>query len=292
MTDLIIDTDVAMGVWHEGRPRDIDDGFAIVEAINNPALNLLGVTCVFGNGPIDEVYRIARELVELKQVDIPVARGAGADITSEPQTNPAVEFLADRLRKQRLTIAAIGPLTNIGLLVKHHPDVVGNIEELIIVAGRSRGADFFIGDAGPVMDFNFENDVTAVEHVMAAGIPMVLMGFELTRQVSITAKDLETIRENANPTAQYFYDNSQEWCQYWTTTFPVDEGFHPWDSATIAWILDRSLFVHERRGHNILREPDRLETDSGFAGPQHTYCTGFAPGGAARFVKTVIEQVY
>lgn len=292
MTDLIIDTDVAMGIWHEGRPRDIDDGFAIVEAINNPRLNLLGVTCVFGNGPIDEVYRVAQELTHIKQVNTPVVKGAGVNLETRSDTNPAVEFMADRLRQQRLSIAAIGPLTNIGLLVKHHPDLIGNIEELIIVGGRSKDAEFYIGSAGPVMDFNFENDVLAVEVVMAAGIPMVLMGFELTRQVSVTAKDLEAIRAHNNPTAQYFYDNSQEWCHYWTTTFPVDEGFHPWDSATIAWLLDRSMFESELRGHRVLRAPDRLETDRNFPGPVHTYCTGFVPGGDVRFVKTVIEQVY
>ena len=74
MTDLLIDTDVALGVWHEGRPRDIDDGFAIVEAINSPRINLLGVTCVFGNGPIDEVYRVANDIVQLKGADIPVIK--------------------------------------------------------------------------------------------------------------------------------------------------------------------------------------------------------------------------
>ena len=292
MTDLIIDTDVALGVWHEGRPRDIDDGFALVEAINNPKLNLLGITCVFGNGPLDEVVRVAHEIVDLKNASVPVFSGAAGNMDDTPASNPAVEFLASKLREQKLTIAAIGPLTNIGLLIEHHPDVIDNIDELIIVAGRSKDAHFYIGDAGPVMDFNFENDVTAAERVMASSIPTVLMGFELTSQVCVTSDDLETIRTHESPTASYFYDNSQAWCEYWTTTFPVDKGFHPWDSATIAWILDRSLFEWDTRGHQISRTPKRLECDSTFSGPIHTYCTGFTPGGKEAFVRTVIEQVY
>lgn len=292
MTNLIIDTDVALGVWHEGRPRDIDDGFAIVEAINNPDINLLGVTCVYGNGPIDEVYRVARELVALKQIDTPVMKGASVHIDTSSDTNEAVEFLADKLRKQRCTIAAIGPLTNIAILLQHHPELIGNIDELVIVAGRSNGADFYIGAAGPVHDFNFEQDVTATERVLSSGIPTVLMGFELTSQVCITHADLETIRQNPSPTAQYFYDNSLAWCDYWTRTFPVDDGFHPWDSATIAWLLDRSMFQYESRGHQITRTPNRLDCDPGFSGPHHTYCTGFVTDGAQRFVKAVVEQVY
>ena len=292
MTDLIIDTDVALGVWHQGRPRDIDDGFALVEAINNPKLNLLGITCVFGNGPIDEVVRVANEITDLKNTDIPVIEGAAKNMDISPETNDAVEYLAEQLRDQRLTIAAIGPLTNIGLLIEHHPDVIGNIDELVIVAGRSKGADFYIGDAGPVMDFNFENDVTAAERVMDSGIPIVLMGFELTSQVCVTSADLETIRTHESPTASYFYENSQAWCEYWTNTFPVDDGFHPWDSATIAWVLDRSIFKMETRGHQINRDPKRLECDASFNGPVHTYCTGFEPGGKEAFIQTVIEQVY
>ena len=61
-TPLLIDTDVALGVTHDGRPRDIDDGFAIVEAINAPDLELLGVTTVYGNAPPEAVHRVAREI--------------------------------------------------------------------------------------------------------------------------------------------------------------------------------------------------------------------------------------
>ena len=56
---LVIDTDVALGVRHEGRPRDIDDGFAIVEAINLDVLDLRAITTVYGNAPHHEVNRVA-----------------------------------------------------------------------------------------------------------------------------------------------------------------------------------------------------------------------------------------
>lgn len=235
---------------------------------------------------------MANELVSLKEAEVPVIKGAGVNMDTSTATNDAVEFLADKLRGERCTIAAIGPLTNIGILIQRYPEVLTNIDELVIVAGRSNGADFYIGAAGPVHDFNFENDVTSTELVLSSGIPTVLMGFELTSQVCITHDDLETIKQNPSSTAQYFYDNSLAWCDYWTRTFPVDDGFHPWDSATIAWLLDRSMFEYESRGHQITRNPDRLDCDPNFAGPHHTYCTGFVTDGANRFVRTVVEQVY
>ena len=57
--NLIIDTDVALGVVHEDRPRDIDDAFAITQAINDDAVDLLGITTVYGNAPLDRVDQTA-----------------------------------------------------------------------------------------------------------------------------------------------------------------------------------------------------------------------------------------
>jgi len=295
---LIIDTDVALGVEHEGRPRDIDDGFAIVEALNCDDLELVGVTTVYGNGPHAEVHRVANEIVALKGAAVPVKPGADQALPQEgpmPPPNAAVEFLAEQLRVRRLHIAAIGPLTNIGLLVHHHPDVLGNIASLIMVAGRSEEAPFYIGDAGPVRDFNFENDVRATRLVLESGIPLVLAGFELTSQVVVTEADLKTIDAVGTDTAHYFHRNSVAWCRYWTRQFPADAGFHPWDSAAIAWLRHPEYFETEPRGWRI-REIDHktqwLECDPAYPGNQVTYCTGFAGTGRAAFVKDVVTRVY
>ena len=309
MKKLIIDTDVALGVWHEGRPRDIDDGFAMVEAINSDKIDLLGVTCVFGNGPHEEVFRVAQEIVQLKQVEIPVLPGASQalrhatpnareDLREFNPSNPAVDFLAKTLRQEKINIAAIGPLTNIGLLILHHAEVLQNIEQLIIVAGRTPGNDFFIGDTGPVADFNFENDVLAAQLIMESGIPCVLMGFELTSQVVVTKEDLETIAQRKNSTAQYFYDNSIAWAEHWTKTFPGDAGFHPWDSAAIAWLLNPSWFTHDKRKHRIIQQPPRLECSAEVTfnaaknSPQHIYCYGFQANGANAFINSVVSEVW
>ena len=292
MTRLIIDTDVALGVWHDGRPRDIDDGFAIVEAINATAIDLVGITCVYGNGPIDEVYRVAQEIVSLKASDVPVVRGAAEKMSKTPDTNPAVEFLAAALEEAPATIAAIGPLTNIAILLRDHPHLAPKIQEVIIVAGRTPGNEFFIGDAGPVNDFNFENDTHAAEILMQSGVPVVCMGFELTSQVCVTAQDLETIHNHPGDTANYFYENSLAWCTYWTDTFPNDAGFHPWDSAAIAWLLNKNWFQFEARGCEIVHDPKRFNCGVDISGTQHTYVHGFSAGGDQAFVEGVIREVY
>lgn len=301
---LIIDTDVALGVLHEGRPRDIDDGFAIVEALHAPEIELVGVTTVYGNAPHEDVHRVAREILELEGADVPVVAGADAALPQDPSEalpppNDAVRFLASALRERPMAVAAIGPLTNIGLLAHYEPEAARNITQLVAVAGRSQGRAFEIGGAGPVPDFNFENDVRATGLALGCGAPIVLAGFELTSQVAVTPEDLESIRRVGTDTARYFFENSRAWCDFWTDTFPTDAGFHPWDSATIAWLRHPEYFVTEERGFRIraLDEPSGgsthwLECDAAFPGPRLTYCTGFAAGGAEAFVRDVVTQVY
>lgn len=310
---VLIDTDVALGVEHEGRPRDVDDGFAIVEALNAPDLELLGVTTVYGNAPHADVHRVAGDIVELKGADAPVVPGAGQPLPQAgpmPPASEAAAFLAAALRERPAHIAAIGPLTNIAMLLHHHPDVCERILSIIAVAGRSEGRAFYLGDAGPVRDFNFENDPRAATIVLESETPVVLAGFELTSQVAVTERDLEAIRAVGTATADYFHRNSLAWCRHWVKTFPADTGFHPWDSAAIAWLRHPEYFVTQSRGWRVRevassgrgradaapggsdRRVPWLECDARYPGGPVTYCTGFTPGGAAAFVRDVVTTVY
>ncbi|MYE12034.1 MAG: nucleoside hydrolase, partial [Gammaproteobacteria bacterium] len=159
---LIIDTDVALGVEHEGRPRDVDDAYAIVAAINAPEIDLLGITTVFGNAPLASADRVAREIVALKGGAVPVATGAAEPHSANRGgTNDAVEFMAEVLARQPAHIAAIGPLTNLGLLAERYPGHLADALSVVIVGGRSAGNRFFLHSKGPVNDFNVEQDIEA-----------------------------------------------------------------------------------------------------------------------------------
>ncbi|NJN52044.1 MAG: hypothetical protein HC809_10005 [Gammaproteobacteria bacterium] len=296
---LIIDTDVALGVIHEGRPRDIDDGFVIVEALNMEAIDLRAVTTVYGNAPLNDTDRVARELLRLKGSNVPVGRGAAHALPQAgalPPSNDAVELIARTLERGPARIAAIGPLTNIGLLLNHHPQCVRNIEEIVIVAGRSPGRSFYIGEAGPVRDFNFENDVRATALLLESGISITMAGFELTSQVVVTEADLATIAARGTPVADYLYRNSLAWARHWTRQFPIDAGFHPWDSAALAWLVHPEWFTAQQRRVRILpktaERPAWLECGDNGDGPEVTYLSGFPAEGAAAFVAGIVEQIH
>ena len=311
-TSLIIDTDPALGLVIDENPQDVDDSLAIVEAINSPKLNLIGITTVFGNSPPEKGAEIARKLVGLKKKAVEVVAGAAEKAPPEGKipTNPAVDLMAKKLRTRKIIIAAIGPLTNVASLIQNYPDRCENIQQIVAVMGRSPGQEFYLGDRGPIRDFNFAMDPRAAEIVLTSGIPVVLVPFELTSTVTISQSDLDLIRDAETESSQYVFEGCKKWMTFWRENFPSDDGFHPWDSATIAYLTSQELFVPEVRGFRIrsvdgtahgvgnaktgkLSDSQRwLELSPDFPNGQIEYITHFRDGGGKEFVRQIVESVY
>jgi inosine-uridine nucleoside N-ribohydrolase len=303
---LIIDTDPALGVIHEGRPRDVDDAFAIAEALGAPDVELRGITVTFGNAPLDAAVGVARELVELAGADVPVAAGAAHAIPGDgiPAATAATDLLRSLLEAAPARIAALGPLGNLGTLLLRHPELAPRIEEVVIVGGRTAGRAFFLGEVGPVRDFNFENDVRAARVLLESGVPVTCAGFELSSPIAMEARHLDAVAAHGTPLARRVADGARPWLDHWCRQFPRDAGFHPWDSAAICWIRTPGLITAETRGWRIREVEQRptagnpdasptrvpwLETGPGLPG-RVTFCTGFVEGGADRFLDGVVAH--
>ena len=305
ITSLIIDTDPALGVIHEGRPRDVDDAFAIAEALQAPDLDLRGITVTFGNAPLDAAMATARELLDVAQAAIPLAAGEATAIPARgiPDATNATELLRELLEEAPASIAALGPLGNLGTLLLRHPELAPRITEVVVVGGRSRATPFYLGSVGPVRDFNFENDVRATQVLLAAGVPVVCAGFELSSPVAMTAAHLDAIAAHDTPLAHHLVAGARPWLAHWCAQFPGDAGFHPWDSAAICWLRAPQTILTERRGWRIREvdaQPSRHNPDASPArvpwwetsadlGGELTFCTGFAAGGEAQFLDTVVR---
>lgn len=306
---LIIDTDPALGVIHEGRPRDVDDAFAIAEAIGAPDLDVRGITVTFGNAPLPAAVGVAERLVELAGSAIAVAAGAGSAIPADgiPPATAASELLRDLLEAAPARIAALGPLGNLGTLLLRHPELAGRIEEVVIVGGRTRDHAFFLGplgDVGPVRDFNFENDVRAARVLFESGVPVTCAGFELSSPVAMTAAHLDAIAAHGTPLAQWLATGARPWLDHWLRQFPGDAGFHPWDSAAICWLRQPQLINSERRGWRIREVEIRPSRGNPDATPTHvpwlethpdptghvTFCSGFVRDGARPFLDDVVRH--
>jgi hypothetical protein len=173
-TKILLDTDIG---------TDIDDAWALGYALNSPTLDLLGVTT--SDGDTAARARLACKLLyRLGRTDVPVAVGRATPAVPAdridfqfawaedfrgyaPVTTPAVEFLANAIRKNphQITLVAVGPLFNIGDLIRLHPDVVPLVKRVVLMSG-SIGANAY--GPGPVAEWNVKLAIQDAQAVYAA----------------------------------------------------------------------------------------------------------------------------
>ncbi len=194
----------------------IDDAFAIAFACGHPGLDLAGVTTVAGNVGLDRTTANALSLLEfLGHPGVPVAAGSPApllrtfhdarDVHGEsglggaklpaPRGRPlgvhAVDFLIDVISAAvgTVTLVATGPLTNIALAVRQHPQLASQVADLVIMGG-SAGR----GNVTPAAEFNIWCDPEAAAIVFGAGWRVTMAGLDVTLEARATTAVQDRMR--------------------------------------------------------------------------------------------------
>jgi pyrimidine-specific ribonucleoside hydrolase len=193
---MIIDTDPG-----------VDDAVALMLAVASPEVQLLAVTTVFGNVNVEATTANALRLRALAGLgQLPVAAGAArplvyprpqgtvrwhgrdglggrADLLPEPSGGVnalgAVALMATLLRGAvaPVTLVAIGPLTNIALLLAVHPEVKPRINRIVTMGGHL---------SGPPAEFNINSDPEAARRVLVEeDVPTTLVPLDLTLRAAI-----------------------------------------------------------------------------------------------------------
>jgi pyrimidine-specific ribonucleoside hydrolase len=192
----------------------IDDALAILLALASPEVDLRLVTTVHGNVELAQTTENARRVLHLAgRSDVPVAAGArsslvhpqaeraghvhgtaglgGVELPPSPaplDLRPAVVALADLLMTspQPVTVAAIGPLTNLALLLAVFPDAAERIERLVLMGGSAtRG-----GNVTAAAEFNVWSDPEAAHAVLSSTLPTVMVGLDVTLPTVLTAEGI------------------------------------------------------------------------------------------------------
>ena len=193
----------------------IDDAVAIALALGSPEVDVLAITSVAGNAPVELCTRNCLLLNELLGGDAVVAVGAhrplvkelltaqevhGADglggyagSLPEPATSavdePAHELLA-RVPEEHpgeVTLVTTGPLTNIAMTLRANPDAVASYARIITMGG----ALDVPGNTGPVAEFNFYVDPEAASLVLTSGLDITLVPLDATTGAVLTRSSLE-----------------------------------------------------------------------------------------------------
>jgi purine nucleosidase len=202
---VVLDTDIG---------TDIDDAWALGYALKSPAFELLGVTVTDADTP--QRARLACKLLyRLGRTDVPVAVGRKtAAVPPErfdyqftwaedfqaykPIATPAVEFLADIIRRNpgQVTLIAVGPLQNIGDLVRMHPDVVRLVKRVVLMSG-SIGPNAW--SSAPVPEWNVKLAIPEAQAVYSAAWPVTTVPLDSTTYMRLEDQERETLRKVGTP---------------------------------------------------------------------------------------------
>jgi purine nucleosidase len=209
---IIIDTDPGQ-----------DDAVAILLALASPDdLDVEAVVAVAGNVGLAQNARNALKVVELAgRTEVPVFAGSirpmrrqlvtaehvhgetGLDGPVLPEPKKALEprhgvdFLVDRFMAAdpgTITLATLGPLTNVALALVREPRIAPRIKEIVMMAG----AYFEVGNITPTAEFNVYVDPEAADVVLKSGIPITMIPLDVTHGVLSTKPRLERIRAIGN----------------------------------------------------------------------------------------------
>ena len=210
----------------------VDDALALILAFHSPEIEVLAVTGVNGNVPLETVMPNIRKVLTLLRPVCPPLIAGGAD---RPLQGPAVHAQqvhgedglggtkihesengrwwrlfpqpADDLilhlareNPHEITLIAVGPLTNLAWALEKDKEAMKKNNDLVIMGGAVRTA----GNVTPHAEFNFYVDPLAARIVLDSGLPITLVPLDATHQVSLTPDAMEEeVWPMDNPIARF-----------------------------------------------------------------------------------------
>ena len=244
---IIIDTDPG-----------IDDAAALSVALNHPYFDVRMISTVNGNVDIDKTTANALKLKAFFNSDVPVHKGASKPLLSPIKgashvhgengmdgydfpaisndhlsSSHAIEAMRDTLinAEKPITIIALGPLTNLALLLNTYPETKQYIKDIILMGG-STGR----GNVTPLAEFNFHCDPEAAHIVFNSGLSIMMIGLDLARQSLLTHDFLATF-ENLNDTSAMLFQIFQHYREE-----DFDKGLKLYDVFTMLYLLEPTSY--------------------------------------------------
>ena len=242
-----------------------DDAVALLLAFASPEdVDLIAITTVGGNVPLELTHRNARMMCDIAgHKHIPVFAGCdeplvrtlvtaeavhgetginGIDVF-EPETplqdEHAVSYLVRTLveAEEPITLVPTGPLTNIAAAIGRSPEVLPNIDQIVLMGGAMREG----GNRTPSAEFNILVDPHAADVVFGCGRPITQMGLDVTHQVLSTEDRVDRIKALGNPVALATAGMLSFFDRFDTNKYQ-SKGAPLHDPCTVAWLIRPQLF--------------------------------------------------
>lgn len=263
MRKIIFDTDPG-----------IDDAYAIITAMKNPNMDVLGICTVAGNKGIEFTTTNAQKLVKYMNYDCKVYKGASESLLkvaddagathgsdglggvkldydqSSLSDMNAVDYILEQVKKypNEIELIVIGPVTNIALACRKDLETMKKVKAIY-----SMGGGVFRGNITPVAEFNYWYDAQALKEMFDLGyfVPIHMIGLDITHNSVITANDLEFMRMVGGETGQLLYDMIAPYVEsYWKYSKYTGCVIH--DLLAVIYAIDPTVCPSEEIYHSNL----------------------------------------
>lgn len=209
----------------------IDDALALAYAVGQTEYVLLGVTVSYGMAPLEKTYRNTKHVLKLlHKENIPVFPGSrvpvrekrtyngnfhgmdgAADLLGDPcpeefpqpDEMDAVSFILESVRKygRELVLVTTGPLTDLAAAICREPELMHTIGKVVSMGGALTCP----GNSSPYAEANLKADPDSSRIVVSAGLPLTLIGLDVTRKTLLTREDIGCWNTWHTPASEYFY---------------------------------------------------------------------------------------
>ncbi len=240
-----------------------DDAVNIMLAGRSPKLEVLGITVVAGNQTLEKTALNALKVVEHLGLDLKVYKGCPQPMVREKQTSAeihgesgldgpvfaplrgkiedkhAVSYLVETLMASDgdITLVPTGPLTNIAMAMRMEPQIIPKIKEIVLMGGC-----YQLGNVTPAAEFNIYVDPEAAHVVFSSGVPLVMVGLDVTRKVQCYPSVVERMRSIGTKAAHLFADMMEFFNKTQKEVFGWEGGpLH--DPVTCAYLIDPSVLT-------------------------------------------------
>lgn len=243
-----------------------DDAIALLLAIAHPLLEIKAITTVSGNAEIEKTTINALKVVEMaKATHIPIAKGADHPIVAKqrtaaaihgesgmdgpvipyPVTVPVKEHAVDVIIREvmnsqdDLVLIPTGPLTNIALAFQKEPQIIPKIKEIVLMGGGT------FGNWTPAAEFNIYVDAEAAKMVFESGVPITMIGLDLTHQVLATTEIVQRFMNIGNAVSTFVSELLSYFIQTYKEYFDM-EGGPVHDVCAVAYVIAPSMFTTKK----------------------------------------------
>src|SRR3954452_7389450 len=246
-----------------------DDAIAIVVAAK--FTDLLGITTVAGNAPLDRTTRNALIMTTLLDIDVPVHSGAERPLVAEPKhaeyvhgksgmdgadlpepsrgvaSVDAVDFIIDTCRStEGVWLVPVGPMTNIALALRAAPDISRRIAGISLMGGGT------FGNRSASAEFNIWADPEAAAIVFGYGGPLVMSGLDVTHQLQATPERVSLVRAAPGHLAQVLADLFDFFSGTYVSRHEHMKGAAVHDPCAVLALTHPQLF--DRSDHHVVVE--------------------------------------